>query len=60
MVLTFRPSCRRVLERMCVACLQCAVLRRYVQVQFALGVHNDDAAAESAPVPRFVHLAVGC
>ncbi len=44
------------LERMCVACLQCAVLRRYVQV----GIHNVDAAAESAHVPRFVHLAVGC
>jgi hypothetical protein len=33
LVLTFRSSCRGVLERMCVACLQCAVLRRYVQVQ---------------------------
>ncbi len=50
-VLTFRSSCRGVLERMCAACLQCAVLRRYVQVQFALGIRNVDAAAEIAPVP---------
>ncbi len=60
MVLTFRSSCRTVLERMCAACLQCAVLRRYVQVQSALGIQNVDAAAESAPVPRFVHVAIGC